>query len=67
MAMDPHEGDSASALTFWFAESQPISTYLVAFAAGPWSVKSAVIGGRPISLYVRAHARARSNRTRYSR
>ena len=50
--------DSAAALTFRFAESQRISTYLVAFAAGPWSVKSAVIGGRPISLYVRA-SRAR--------
>ena len=50
--------DSASALTFRFAESEPISTYLVAFAAGPWSVKSAVIDGRPISIYARA-SRAR--------
>ncbi|MEP6729949.1 MAG: M1 family aminopeptidase, partial [bacterium] len=46
--------DSAAALTFRFAESEPISTYLVAFAAGPWSVRSTVIDGRPISLYFRA-------------
>ncbi len=46
--------DSATALTFTFAESEPISTYLVAFAAGPWTVKSSVVDGRSISLYVRA-------------
>ena len=50
--------DSAAALTYRFAQSEPISTYLVAFAAGPWAVRSAVIDGRPISLYVRA-SRAR--------
>jgi aminopeptidase N len=50
--------DTAAALTYHFAESERISTYLVAFAAGPWSVKTAVIDGRPISLYVRA-SRAR--------
>jgi aminopeptidase N len=50
--------DSAAALTFRFAESEPISTYLVAFAAGPWTVRSSVIDGRPVSLYVRA-SRAR--------
>ena len=46
--------DSSAALTFRFAESEPISTYLVAFAAGPWTVRSATIDGRAISLYVRA-------------
>jgi aminopeptidase N len=50
--------DSAEALTFHFAESQPISTYLVAFAAGPWAVHTATVAGRPISLYMRA-SRAR--------
>ena len=51
--------DSAtSATTFRFAESEAISTYLVAFAAGPWAVRSAVIDGRTISLYARA-SRAR--------
>ncbi len=54
--------DSAAALTYLFAESEPISTYLVAFAAGPWTVRSAVIDGRPISLYVRA-SRAREAET----
>ena len=46
--------DSAAALTFHFAESEAISTYLVAFAAGPWTVRSSVVDGRSISLYVRA-------------
>ena len=46
--------DSASALTFHFAETEAISTYLVAFAAGPWAVRSSVVDGRSISLYVRA-------------
>ena len=46
--------DSAAGLTFTFAESEPISTYLAAFAAGPWSVKTSIVDGRPISLYVRA-------------
>ena len=46
--------DSAAALTFRFAESDPISTYLVAFAAGPWRVRTATINGRTISLYARA-------------
>ena len=46
--------DSADAFTFHFAESPPISTYLVAFAAGPWTVRTATVHGRPISLYMRA-------------
>ena len=46
--------DSGAALTYHFAESDPISTYLVAFAAGPWNVRTATINGRQISLYVRA-------------
>ena len=46
--------DSAAALTFRFAESDPISTYLVAFAAGPWRVHTATINGRTMSLYARA-------------
>ena len=45
--------DTTSTLAFHFAESDPISTYLVAFAAGPWTVKTSTIGGRTISLYVR--------------
>jgi aminopeptidase N len=47
-----------AALTQRFRESDPISTYLIAFAAGPWATRSAVVHGRPITMYVRA-SRAR--------
>jgi len=52
--------DAAGAAMRWsFAETQPISTYLAAFAAGPWaSWTSAPAGGRPITLYARASRRA---------
>jgi aminopeptidase N len=46
--------DSGRITRFGFAETEPISTYLIAFAAGPWQVRTSVIGGRPMSLYVRA-------------
>ena len=46
--------DSTTTKTFHFAESKPISTYLIAFAAGPWSVTTSTVHGRPISLYTRA-------------
>jgi aminopeptidase N len=46
------------ATTHRFRESDPISTYLIAFAAGPWATTSAVVNGRPISMWVRA-SRAR--------
>jgi aminopeptidase N len=36
-----------------FAETPPISTYLIAFAAGPWRHASASLGGRTIGAYVR--------------
>jgi len=46
--------------TRWrFAETEPISTYLAAFAAGPWTHwTSAPAGERPITLYARASRRA---------
>lgn len=52
--------DSAAAGVNWtFAETEPISTYLAAFAAGPWTTwESAPAGGRPITLYGRASRRA---------
>jgi aminopeptidase N len=50
--------DSAAVKTFRFAETEPLSTYLVAFAAGPWAVRTDTVSGRPISMYVRA-SRAR--------
>jgi len=37
-----------------FRASDPISTYLIAFAAGPWSTTTRVIGGRPITMWTRA-------------
>jgi aminopeptidase N len=37
-----------------FAETRPISTYLIAFAAGPWKTATRTVGGRPITLYARA-------------
>ncbi len=42
-----------------FAETEPISTYLAAFAAGPWQTwESAPPGERPMTLYAR-RSRAR--------
>ena len=48
--------EHAGGATLWrFAETQPISTYLAAFAAGPWaSWTSAPSGDQPITLYARA-------------
>ena len=36
-----------------FAETSPISTYLIAFAAGPWRRVTSTVGGRTINAYVR--------------
>ena len=45
-------------VTTRFAETQPISTYLIAFAAGPWHRLSSTRDGRTITAYVR-RSRAR--------
>jgi aminopeptidase N len=46
-------GDGA--IEWTFAETEPISTYLMAFAAGPWHTwTSAPAGALPITLYARA-------------
>jgi aminopeptidase N len=52
--------DTAAGAVRWsFAETEPISTYLAAFAAGPWATwRSAPPGERPITLYARAARRA---------
>lgn len=42
-----------NARTFRFAETAPISTYLVAFAAGPWRTVTRTTAGRTMTLYVR--------------
>jgi aminopeptidase N len=55
----PESADtSAEAVTWSFAETEPISTYLAAFAAGPWATwETAPAGGRPVTLYARASRR----------
>ncbi|WP_298090672.1 M1 family aminopeptidase [uncultured Sphingomonas sp.] len=52
--------EAAGPATRWhFAETQPISTYLAAFAAGPWTHwTSAPANEQPITLYARASRRA---------
>lgn len=54
------ETQTMNAATRWrFAETEPISTYLAAFAAGPWaSWASAPAGERPITLYARTSRKA---------
>ena len=51
-------GSSASVsprrVTHYFDETQPISTYLIAFAAGPWHKASITRNERTINAYVRA-------------
>ncbi|MEW5917549.1 MAG: M1 family aminopeptidase [Gemmatimonadota bacterium] len=39
--------------TFAFRESEPISTYLIAFAAGPWVERTVAASTRQIKLFVR--------------
>ena len=36
-----------------FNETKPLSTYLIAFAAGPWAKATSVVNGRSVSVYVR--------------
>ncbi|MGI8508479.1 MAG: M1 family metallopeptidase [Gemmatimonadaceae bacterium] len=45
---------SGAATTFAFAQTKPISTYLIAFAAGPWTKVVRNVGGRTVTMYVRA-------------
>src|SRR5205814_1908847 len=49
---------SGAGIAHHFTETRPISTYLVAFAAGPWHRASLTTGGRTIGAYVR-RSRAR--------
>jgi aminopeptidase N len=49
---------AAGRVTTRFAETPPISTYLIAFAAGPWARAEASVEGRSITAYVR-RSRAR--------
>lgn len=49
-----HTDVSGAASTFVFAQTRPISTYLIAFAAGPWATVTRNVGGRVLTMYVRA-------------
>jgi aminopeptidase N len=54
-ATDSSAADGAGATrTFRFAETQPISTYLIAFAAGPWKTVTRQSAAGPMTLYARA-------------
>jgi aminopeptidase N len=44
---------AGAATTTAFTETRPISTYLIAFAAGPWRSASLTSGGRTLTAYVR--------------
>jgi aminopeptidase N len=49
-----HTDTSGGAFVHHFAETRPISTYLIAFAVGPWYHVSSIDNGRIISVFVRA-------------
>jgi aminopeptidase N len=44
---------SGRVVTHTFNETRPISTYLIAFAAGPWAKASSTVGSRTINVYAR--------------
>jgi aminopeptidase N len=44
---------SVDRITRHFTETRPLSTYLIAFAAGPWQRTTSIVKGRSISVYVR--------------
>jgi aminopeptidase N len=40
-------------ITRHFTETRPLSTYLIAFSAGPWQRTTSVVNGRSVSVYIR--------------
>lgn len=40
-------------VTHQFHETRPLSTYLIAFAAGPWVKATSIVAGRTVNVYVR--------------
>lgn len=44
---------SGGAVQHTFNETRPISTYLIAFAAGPWVKATSKVGSRTVNVYVR--------------
>ena len=49
---------AATTVVHHFMETRPLSTYLIAFAAGPWARVESTVNGRSIALFVRASRRA---------
>ncbi len=49
---------SGATITHHFTETKPLSTYLIAFAAGPWARMASTVNGRTVALYVRTSRRA---------
>ena len=47
------DGAAGSTTEHRFSETEPISTYLIAFAAGPWATVTSASSKRPITMYVR--------------
>ncbi len=59
------EAEVDSSRTLWrFAETEPLSTYLIAFAAGKLQKVTAVRAGRTFNMYHRETDRARVDRNR---
>ncbi|MBI3791626.1 MAG: ERAP1-like C-terminal domain-containing protein [Gemmatimonadetes bacterium] len=52
---------TATAITHHFTETRPLSTYLIAFAAGPWARVASTVNGRTVALYVRTSRRAEAD------
>ncbi len=48
-----HADTSGDRITRHFTETRPLSTYLIAFSAGPWQRTTSVVNGRSISVYIR--------------
>jgi aminopeptidase N len=48
------DSGAGAGVTHTFKQSDPISTYLIAFAAGPWTTRSAEVRGRRVSIWMRA-------------
>jgi aminopeptidase N len=44
---------ASSAIEHRFTETKPLSTYLIAFAAGPWATASSTEAGRTVTVYAR--------------
>jgi aminopeptidase N len=48
-----HADTTTTRIVSHFAETRPLSTYLIAFAAGPWQKTTSVVKGRSVSVYIR--------------